>query len=264
MIDNAPATLIGRTVRFSGAVVRLIAASLLSAMLAGCSPTALMKQDDRATTPAATAFDATGKAWRKVSFRIRRDPSGEPDWHVDALLADQVLAPIIAHTESRIALWRFHRRAARDAAGHRFSLLFYSDLDTAQTINNGVAQSLAAKLLRADGLLVETGLADLSGAAEAALEATSDASWPDAIQQSWPWFAMGVSQSWLRLISEVRTTRPLTDGASAAELIGYYRGIHDEVSALWRDHGQHAYLHHLNALFGYQPLIIRETNLKRF
>jgi hypothetical protein len=40
--------------------------------------------------------------------------------------------------------------------------------------------------------------------------------------------------------------------------------VNDRVSALWRGHGQHVYLHHLNALFGYAPLVIRETNLKRF
>jgi hypothetical protein len=146
----------------------------------------------------------------------------------------------------------------------RFSLLFYSDLDTAQTINNGVTRSPAARLLRENGLLLETGLADLSGDADPALEATSDPSWPDAIQRSWPWFIMGVSQSWLRLISEVRTARPLAGDPSAGELIAYYQRIHEEVAGLWREHGQHAYLHHLNAPFGYQPLIIRETNLKRF
>jgi hypothetical protein len=42
------------------------------------------------------------------------------------------------------------------------------------------------------------------------------------------------------------------------------RGVDERVTTLWRDHGQHVYLHHLNALFGYQPLVIRETNLKRF
>ncbi|HEX9583709.1 MAG TPA: hypothetical protein VGB36_04310, partial [Gammaproteobacteria bacterium] len=107
----------------------------------------------------------------------------------------------------------------------RFSLLFYSDLDTAQTINNGVTRSPAARLLRENGLLLETGLADLSGDADAALEATSDPSWPDAIQRSWPWFIMGVSQSWLRLISEVRTARPLAGDPSAGELIAYYQRI---------------------------------------
>jgi len=65
-------------------------------------------------------------------------------------------------------------------------------------------------------------------------------------------------------LREVRTTRELSSGASLSELLDYYRRVHDEVSALWREHGQYTYLHHLNAIFGYQRLIVRETNLKQF
>lgn len=188
----------------------------------------------------------------------------EPDWHIDTLLADQVLAPIIANTESRIRLWRFHRRAADDAAGHRFSFLFYADQNTAQAINNEIEKSAVVTALRNDGLLLEVNLAALAKSPDTALEATSDKGWPNEIQRSWPWFIMGISQSWLKLIGEVRATRPLSGEASVADLLEYYGGVQEEVSRLWREHGQHAYLHHLNALFGYQLLIIRETNLKRF
>jgi hypothetical protein len=36
------------------------------------------------------------------------------------------------------------------------------------------------------------------------------------------------------------------------------------VDGLWRGNAQHAWLHHLNALFGYQPVLIREQRLMRF
>ena len=32
---------------------------------------------------------------------------------------------------------------------------------------------------------------------------------------------------------------------------------HDDVTQLWIDQGQHAILHHLNAVYAYQPLLIR-------
>ena len=35
-------------------------------------------------------------------------------------------------------------------------------------------------------------------------------------------------------------------------------------NALWQLHAQHAYLHHLNALFGYEPLLLRERRMARF
>lgn len=238
--------------------------SFLSLMLTACASSAVMGPDDGGPSPAKIAVDAAEKSWWSIYFRIRNEPSEEPEWHIDALIADRVLAPIIVRTESGIALWRFHRRAANDAAGHRFSFVFYADRATARDVNLGVEQSTVARSLREAGFLIETGLADLSGTPDAALEATSDRSWPDAIQRSWPWFIMGVSQSWLRLIREVRKTHPLADNATTAELIRYYRNVHEEISALWREHGQHAYLHHLSALFAYQPLIIRDTTLKRF
>lgn len=264
MFDSVLAVLFWRRALSNHAVVPLLAASFLSALMTACAPAAVVQQKDRAPEPADTMFGASNKGWWKIYFHIRRDPSGEPDWHVDALLADQTLAPVVAPTEPGIELWRFHRRAALDAAGHRFSLLFYSDRETARTINNGISQSRAVKLLSEHGLLLKIGLAELSAPPDVAIEATSDATWPESIQRSWPWFIMGVSQSWLKLISEVKKTRPIKDDPTIEELIAYYRGLNDEVSALWREHGQHVYLHHLNALFGYQPLVIRETNLKRF
>jgi hypothetical protein len=92
---------------------------------------------------------------------------------------------------------------------------------------------------------------------------TSDAAWPPEIQASWPWFIMGVSQTWLSLIKQVTAEQPIQEPSPEA-LLDYYASVNDRVTALWRDYGQHAYLHHLNALFGYEPLVIRETNLKRF
>jgi len=34
----------------------------------------------------------------------------------------------------------------------------------------------------------------------------------------------------------------------------FYREISQEVEATWRNEGGHAFLHHLNALFGYGPV----------
>ncbi|MFT5391212.1 MAG: hypothetical protein ACI8PT_001406 [Gammaproteobacteria bacterium] len=87
---------------------------------------------------------------------------------------------------------------------------------------------------------------------------------------------MGVSAHWLQLIEQIRHTLPLWDGdgdgdgdgdtvsTDSNSLLDRYAAISARVDQLWREQGQHVYLHHLNAIFGYQPLVIRETNLKRF
>ncbi|GAA4959031.1 hypothetical protein GCM10025791_44900 [Halioxenophilus aromaticivorans] len=49
-------------------------------------------------------------------------------------LADQVVEPMLTAMAEPIALWRFHRRAGRDKAGHQFSFMFYTDDGTAQQV----------------------------------------------------------------------------------------------------------------------------------
>jgi hypothetical protein len=248
----------------AGALSRILAAAVLLPLAGACAPDISVQPHTPEPAPAFVSFEQGENGWWEVFFQLAWDQAEQPSWHLDALLADQIFAPVIAESETRIFLWRFHRRAARDENGHRFSFLFYADADTAEIISEEIENSpLAAKLLEA-GIVKEMRLAALDEAVEQEIGAKSDPAWPEAIQRGWPWFIMGVSQSWLRLISEVKAQRPPPKRASPADMSEYYRGIHEEISALWRQYGQHAYLHHLNAVFGYQLLIIRETNLKRF
>jgi hypothetical protein len=248
----------------AGFVGRMVAAVVLFPMVGACAPELSLKAHTPGAPAARVAFEEEGHGWWEVYFQLVWDQTQQPSWHLDALLADQIIAPVIAHSGERIFLWRFHRRAAQDANGHRFTFLFYADAETAEFVNQEVENSPLASALLESGMVKEMQLAALDEAAAQEIGAKSDPAWPEAIQRGWPWFIMGVSQSWLRLIGEVKAQRPVPDRASAAEISQYYLGVHEEISALWREHGQHAYLHHLNAVFGYQLLIIRETNLKRF
>lgn len=208
-----------------------------------------------------TAEDAD--AWWSIIFTLHWDPEQEPDWYLDALLADQVCAPALLDYGPQIGLWRFHRRAADDQAGHRFSLMVYTDPVTAEAIYAQVRAESLLQWLESDGRIDAVSMARLDRPELPPIARTSDAAWPPEIQASWPWFIMGVSQTWLSLIRQVMVEQPL-QGSSTDGLLDYYRSVNDQVTVLWRVYGQHVYLHHLNALFGYQPLVIRETNLKRF
>lgn len=245
-------------------LMRLVVAAGALLLTGACASSVPIRLDTPETTPAFVAFEEFGKSWWRVYFRLAWDQEEEPIWHADVLLADQVMAPIIVHGEPRIFLWRFHRRANSDENGHRFSFIFYADAETAEMVNNGIENSILAARLMEEGIVQEVRLAELYNTSAQDIDATSDPHWPEALRRGWPWFIMGVSQSWLRLIGEAKASRPPPERASTADLLEYYREIHEEVSSLWREHGQHAYLHHLNAVFGYQLLIIRETNLKRF
>jgi hypothetical protein len=201
--------------------------------------------------------------WWSIAFQMRWDSEQTPDWYLDALLADQICAPALVDLAPQISLWRFHRRAAVDATGHRFSVLVYTDSVTADILFRQIRQGSLLQWLEAEGRIDSLTMTKLDRPELPPIADTSDGAWPPEIQASWPWFIMGVSQTWLSLIKQV-TAEQHMQASSPEALLDYYRGVNDRVTALWRDYGQHVYLHHLNALFGYEPLIIRETNLKRF
>ena len=91
-------------------------------VLAGCGAHAPVK------TPAAgsqiTKIDGQAINWWYVRFRLVWPDEEEPDWSLDALIAHQIVAPVLEQYDDQIQLWRFHRRAARDSSGHQFSFIF--------------------------------------------------------------------------------------------------------------------------------------------
>jgi hypothetical protein len=243
----------------------LLAATLLAMllMLSACTRVVTVRTPVDEMPPGSLTGTGNGDAWWSIVFRMHWDPEQTPDWYLDALVADQICAPALVDFGAQISLWRFHRRAADDQSGHRLSLMVYTDSLTADILFTQIRAAPLLQWLELDGRIDSVSMTQVERPELPPIARTSDAAWPPEIQSSWPWFIMGVSQSWLILIRQVSAEQPLEDPSPAA-LLDYYRSVDDQVTALWREYGQHVYLHHLNALFGYQPLIIRETNLKRF
>jgi len=243
----------------------LLGATLIAMlfMLSACTRVVTVRTlVDDVPTGSVTAAEG-GDAWWSIAFQMRWNLEQTPDWHLDALLADQICAPALVELASQIRLWRFHRRAADDDTGHRFSVLVYTDSVTADILFRQLGDASLLQWLESDGQVDSLTMTKLDRNELPTIADTSDAAWPPEIQASWPWFIMGVSQTWLSLIKQVTAEQPIQEPSPEA-LLDYYASVNDRVTALWRDYGQHAYLHHLNALFGYEPLVIRETNLKRF
>ncbi len=180
------------------------------------------------------------------------DAGGEPVWALDLLLADRVAAPALAAHADDIALWRFHRRAAPDAAGHQFSLLVYTSTPTTEHLRERFDADPTLSGLRMSGQVKDLihGCRADQGTPEIA--ATSDPGWDPAIQRAWPWFIMGVSASWLALIQELAYELP----PAGPDPLPAYRAIDARIERLWATEGQHAFLHHLSGLYGYRPLRI--------
>jgi hypothetical protein len=195
--------------------------------------------------------------WWYVSFKINwPQDEDDPALDTDLLIAHRIVAPVLEQHRKEILLWRFHRRADRDEAGHRFSFIFYCTPVTARKIYEAIDSSPILDRLKAEGVILQVFRDRTNVISRPGIEATSDRSWSLPLQKAWPYFIMGVSQTWLDLISQYAG-----DGRSKpnsiAEMRDFYRQISQEVERAWKKEGGHAFLHHLNALFGYGPVNVR-------
>ena len=225
---------------------------LLTALLSGCAglPPAIPPME-----PADTAVDAVlpeGEGWWYARFLIER-PSGEATrWHLGTLLAGEVVAPVLARHTDDILIWRIHRRAPRDEFGHVFSFIFYATPASAERIYADINANPVLQQLLQDGRIRRTSFDDVTSIQRPDIDDTSDASWEPVVQQTWPALIMGASRMWIDMVTLLAGSQPQT-----LDLEQRYRGVNEEINRIWAKQGQHAMLHHLSAIYGYQPLMIR-------
>jgi hypothetical protein len=203
------------------------------------------------------AHAAPDLAWWKARFRFSWPEGESPRWFMDLLVADRLIKPMLIEHRKAIALWRVHRRAIRDDAGHQFTFIFYADRASARRILEELGQDPVLVMLHDAAMLDSLVFDDPDGDPDTDLGATSDPHWSGELQTAWPYYIMGVSAMWLELIHEVSDGVRPPDG-SAASLEQYYRELDRRLDRIWENEAQHAMLHHLNAIFGYRPLIIRK------
>lgn len=197
--------------------------------------------------------DAKIKGWWKASYEIAWPEEQAPSWYMDVWLAHRVISPVLKDHRPEIQLWRFHRRAMRDKAGHRFSFLFYSSSDTAGRIFNALRANPVSQRLLSKHRLVRIEYDDPRHNSKPDVQDTSDPVWPLMVQKTWPSFIMGASEMWLGLVNEISEQLA---GSADLDDERHYRDVQAQLSSLWRENGQHPFLHHLNALFGYEEMVI--------
>lgn len=279
--------LCGMYVRWIRATTMLSTALLSMSVLPGCSwvpvspapvtPVAVESDevtpaDDVTTDSASVCSNAQQNCWWRVSVHIAwvdEDQEQESEehirWHIDSLLAQQVFEPILRQYRGKLSLWRFHRRAARDNAGHRFSFLFYAQSDTAAAVYGIINQHSLLQELQRQNIVIGVHNDDVNKNKRVNIEDTSDKNWSIEIQKTWPYFIMGVSEAWLRLIAEYAQQDASDNGEPATtELISLYKNIEERVRDTWKHEGGHAYLHHLSGVFGYDELYVYQRALTRF
>jgi len=236
---------------------------LLLVFLAGCS--SLGRVPPPEIKPLNTRELPSGYGWWFARFRMHWPPDTKPIWHMDLYLAHQVILPKLEKYKKDIDLWRFHRRAARDGAGRQFSFIFYSSPQTARHIFNALQTDPLVAYLKTEGILDRDVYDDPAKIARPNIEDTSDKNWPPSIQKTWPHYIMGASQMWLNLIAEIAAEKQADESpASVAEIEAFYQQVNETITELWQKEGRHAFMHHLNGLFEYKPLIYWEKQYMTF
>ena len=236
---------------------------LLVATLTGCA--SLGQSPKHEVKPVAPEELPAGNGWWRVRFKMNWPPDTEPIWHMDLYLAHQVIMPLLDENKHEIHLWRFHRRAKRDGAGRQFTFWFYSTPRTAQHIFGSLQSNPIIIDNLAAGILDDVVYDNPAKIKRPNIEDTSDPKWPDSIQNTWPYYITGVSRMWLNLVAEI-ADKDLEDDppASQEEIDAFYRQVEESVTELWQNKGRHAFMHHLNAVFGYEPLIYHEKRFMNF
>src|SRR5690606_34717849 len=104
--------------------IRSICCIILLAALCGCASS---PHTAHPVHPHDSALQSASEHyWWQAKYTIDWPEDSAPQWWVDALLANEMIAPSALTQEGRPLLWRFHRRAARDASGHQFTFRFYT------------------------------------------------------------------------------------------------------------------------------------------
>jgi hypothetical protein len=203
--------------------------------------------------------------WWAARFKMNWPEGAEPLWYMDLLLAHRVISPVLHQFRRDISLWRFHRRAARDAAGHQFSFIFYASPATAGRAFQRIRNDRILEELKKTGEIINDHYDSTAKIAKPHVEDTSDRSWSPTLQKAWPYFIMGASETWLDLIDQkVREAAAGEAPRSQSDLKALYSEVNQSIDEIWQTEGSHAFLHHLNAIFGYTPVRYYEKRLLTF
>lgn len=231
-------------------------------LLSGCGPSS-HRSAGNVFAPDPPAAVAAGDGWWRIRFKMAR--TGDvTHWERDLLIAHRILAPVISRHRDDLGLWRFHRRSAEDDLGHQFSFLFFTSAPTAGTINRQVVDDPLIAQLLAESMLVGVLTDAVDQNARPAVSDTSDPHWSPIMQRTWPYYIMGVSRMWLAMIDELSRAVGTAADADSERLLDHYRTVNRQLTGMWQQEGQHALLHHLNAIFGYEPMMLRETRWQAF
>jgi hypothetical protein len=191
--------------------------------------------------------------WYEFNFGVSWDRKQEPKTWVDIFIIDTIIREVIYQKKSEIVLWSVHRRWFNDQHGHELTFNCFINDKTANEIEKSIKSNNTFKILQNNSLFVNDLKAVLKGADNRSL--TNGENWPDELKEAWPQYINGCCRMILLLIEKIKSGRNIPTDIQSAEQ--FYSRINNELIGMWQRFGGVAFFHHLTAIFGYSPLLIR-------
>ena len=239
--------------------MRILLAAILVLMLSSCSGVPIPRESaERHVASQLVVREGEENYWWHARFKMSW-PVAEstPNFSQDLIIVNEVIAPVLAVHTDDIKLWRFHRRAARDVGGHQFSFIFYGSPETARGIFDQMNQGPVLAELIDSEILLEVKLDDPGKPGNKEIADTSDPAWPSSLQNSWPYFIMGVSVMYMDLVQLELDQERLKQMSSATARLNEYQAANDRVTLLWKGQGSHALFHHISGMFAYETVEVQ-------
>lgn len=199
--------------------------------------------------------------WYGFNFRITWTENQEPKTWVDIFIIDRIVRDVISKKESELKLWRIHRRSARDERGHELTLDCFTIEETGSLIEELIRENDSFKILKDNNLLAEdlvkgTGGSNIHDIADD----ISTRDWQMELKKSWPYYIQGCSKLFLYLIEFLKgNIQADFDDKNISKIESFYTELNNRISEIWQKHGSHAFFHHINAIFGYVPLLAKPS-----
>lgn len=195
--------------------------------------------------------------WYGFNFRITRPENEKPRTWIDIFIIDKIIREVICKKKVDIQLWRIHRRWKNDGSGHEFTLDCFTKEQTANSIEKLIRESEPFKILQENSLLAD----DLNKVPNGKnvhdiADDESTRGWPLELKKAWPYYINGCCRMLLYLIEYLSKDKQI-DGKNISKIENCYTKINNELTSIWQNNGSHAFFHHINAIFGYEPVILK-------
>lgn len=198
--------------------------------------------------------------WYEFNFRINWPDNENPKVWVDIFIIDSIVRDIICQKKSEIALWRIHRRWSRDERGHEVTLSCFTKDETASSIESLIRGGHSFKTLKVNRLLKDLKKAEGGPNIHDIADDISTRNWPMELKKSWPYYIQGCSKLFLYLIEFLKgSIQADFNEKDISKIESFYTELNNRINEIWQKHGSRAFFHHINAIFGYVPLLAKPS-----